>query len=120
MRFGSPPDGRDQTPPSGGDDRKKRPKGQPMSDDELLESVARRVVDMGLAVPAVFFLESFVQAFLSSEAYSRLARLMEDRDNVELLLRKMETLDEEQRAREKQRKAEEKQRKAEEKRRRMQ
>jgi len=103
----------------------------PMTDEELLDAVAARVVNMRLAVPAVFFLEStkplsfigsqalvflepFVQAFLSTEAYSRFARLMEDRQNVEGLIRRIEAKDEELRARERQ----EKERRAEEKRRR--
>ena len=105
-----------------------------MSDDELLAAVAKRVVRMGLAVPAVFFLEStkplsfvgsqvlvflepFVAAFLSVRNYQRFARLMEDRRNLERLIQKVEMLDEEARAEEKQRKREEKQRKAEAKRR---
>lgn len=112
--------------PAGGPGRK-----PPMTDEELLDAVAGRVVNMRLAVPAVFFLEStkplsfigsqalvflepFVQAFLSTEAYSRFARLMEDRQNLEALIRRIESKDEELRAREKQ----EKERRAEEKRRR--
>jgi hypothetical protein len=89
---------------------------------------------MGLAVPAVFFLEStkplsfvgiqvlvflepFVSAFLSVRNYQRFARLMEDRRNLETLIQKVEALDEEARLEEKQRKREEKERKAEAKRR---
>lgn len=108
-----------------------------MSDDELLEAVAERVVRMGLAVPAVFFLEStkplsfvgsqvlvflepFVSAFLTIRNYQRFARLMEDRKNLEKLMQRIEARDEEARAKEKARKAEEKRRKAEEKARRKQ
>jgi hypothetical protein len=107
------------------------PAGKPaMTDEELLDAIAGRVVNMRLGVPAVFFLEStkplsfvgsqalvflepFVQAFLSTEAYSRFARMMEDRQNVEALIRRIESRDEDLRTREKQ----EKERRAEEKRR---
>jgi hypothetical protein len=102
-----------------------------MTDEELLDAIAGRVVNMRLAVPAVFFLEStkplsfvgsqalvflepFVQAFLSTETYSRFARLMEDRQNVEALIRRIESRDEDVRARERQ----EKEQKVAEKRRR--
>ena len=102
-----------------------------MTDQEILDAVAGRVVRMQLAVPAVFFLEStkplsflgsqllvflqpFVQAFLSTHAYERFAHLMEDRENVEVLIRRVEELDEDARAQEKARKVEAKKRKAEE------
>ncbi|MBD3237497.1 MAG: hypothetical protein GF330_12395 [Candidatus Eisenbacteria bacterium] len=110
------------------------PESGEMSDDELLDAVAKRVVRMGLAVPAVFFLEStkplsfvgsqvlvflepFVGAFLSVHNYQRFARLMEDRRNLETLIQKVEARDEEARLEEKQRKRETKERKAEAKRR---
>jgi hypothetical protein len=103
-----------------------------MSDDELLGAVAGRIVRMGLAVPAVFFLESskplsfvgsqvlvflepFVQAFLTIRNYQRFSRLMEDRQNFEKLIQRVEDLDEEARAQEKQRKVEAKKKKAEKK-----
>ncbi len=102
-----------------------------MSDEELLAAVARRVVGMRLAVPAVFFLEStkplsflgsqlliflqpFVQAFLTVRSYERFSHLMEERENVEALIQKMEQLDEELRLEEKQRKAQDRKRKQEE------
>jgi hypothetical protein len=111
------------TPPGPGD----------MTDDELLDAVARRVVRMGLAVPAVFFLEStkplsfvgsqalvflepFVQAFLTIRSYQQFTRMMEDRRNVEKLIQRVEALDDETRREERERKREEKRRKAEEKR----
>lgn len=121
-----------------GDPPKKPPPDKPvkkkldeMSDDELLEAVAKRVVGMRLAVPAVFFLEStkplsflgsqlliflqpFVQAFLTVKSYERFSHLMEDRDNVEKLIQRMEQLDEEQRVEEKRLRREEKKRKQEE------
>ncbi len=119
-------------------DPPKKPPGEPvkkkldeMTEDELLEAVAKRVVGMRLAVPAVFFLEStkplsflgsqlliflqpFVQAFLTVKSYERFSHLMEERENVEKLIQLMEQLDEDQRLEEKRLKAEDKKRKQEE------
>ena len=78
-----------------------------LSDDDLLEQVARRIVRMGLGVPAVFFLEStkplaflgsqaltflapFVKAFLTVRTYDQFVRLMEDRANIEQLIVRIE------------------------------
>jgi hypothetical protein len=86
-------------------------------DQALLEAMAVRVVRMGLATPAVFFLESVKPlSFLGSQAlvffepivraifhvaqYERFARLMEDREAVERLLERIEALDAEARDRE--------------------
>ena len=72
-------------------------------DEALLGRIAARIVRMGLAVPAVFFLESvkplsfigsqaliffepFVKAFLDLKSYDRFAELMEDRKNLERLI----------------------------------
>lgn len=77
------------------------------TDEELLAQVARQIVRRGLAVPAVFFLESskplsyvgsqallflepFVRIFLSAPNYDRFARLLEDRDNYERLIEAIE------------------------------
>ena len=106
-----------------------------MSDAELLEAVAARIVRMRLGVPAIFFLEStkplsflgsqlliflqpFVQAFLTVRSYERFSHLMEDRQNVERLIRRVEELDEEARDREKAERAERKRRRAAERNRR--
>lgn len=92
-------------------------------DEALLDSVARRVVGMGLGTPAVFFLESskpltyvgsqalvflepFVKSFLDVPHYGRFVALMEDRQNVERLLTRIEALDEEALDAERRRKAE--------------
>ena len=104
-------------PPAGTLQPGEGPPGE-MSDDELIEAVAGAVVRRGLAVPAVFFLEStkplsfvgsqaliflqpFVEAFLSVRNYQRFAALMESRDRVEQLIQRVEALDEQQRAAEK-------------------
>jgi hypothetical protein len=81
-------------------------------DEALLTGIASRIVKMGLAVPAVFFLESskplsfigsqalvflepFVKAFLNLKSYDRFTALMEDRKNVERLIQRVEQLEEE-------------------------
>jgi len=84
-------------------------------DSVLLDKIAERVVRMGLAVPAVFFLESvkplsfvgsqalvffepFVRAFLVLPDYERFAKLMEDRTAIERLCVRIERRDEDARA----------------------
>ena len=96
--------------------------GEPDPDEALIAAVAGRAVRMGLAVPAVFFLEStkplsfvgsqalvflepFVKAFLNLASYDRFTALMEDRKNVERLIRKIEELEDERARREKEEKA---------------
>ncbi len=106
------------------------PDPKDITDAELLDAIAGRVVRMRLAVPAIFFLEStkplsfvgsqvlvflepFVQAFLTVRHYERFTRMMEDRRNVEKLIQRVEALDEEERIKEKRERAERKRRKAE-------
>lgn len=98
-------------------------------DEKLLDAVAERVVRMGMAVPAIFFLEStkplsyigsqalvflepFVKSFLNLASYDRFVALLEDRGSIERLLRKIEDRDEQAREDEKARKRQEKERKA--------
>lgn len=99
-------------------------------DDALIDALATRVVRMGLGVPAIFFLESskplsflgsqllvflepFVKTFFDIKSYDRFYTLMEDRENVEKLIQRVEDLEEKQ----KEEKAEQKrQRKIEKKR----
>jgi hypothetical protein len=97
-------------------------------DRVLIDGLAGRVVRMGLVVPAILFLESskplsflgsqvmvffepFVTTFFTAEAYTRASRLMEDRENVELLIQRIEALEaeaQEVRAREKRARKEQK------------
>ena len=91
------------------------------ADEALLDAVAGRVVRMGLAVPAIFFLEStkplsyvgsqalvflepFVKSFLNLASYDRFTAMLEDRRNVEKLLVRIEKMDEEARIKEKEEK----------------
>ena len=95
---------------------------EPDPDAALLDSIAARIVRMGLATPAVFFLESskplsfigsqalvffepFVKAFLDLKSYDRFAALMEDRANVEKLIRRVEEREDERARAEKEAKA---------------
>ncbi|HVP58007.1 MAG TPA: hypothetical protein VMU02_07890 [bacterium] len=87
--------------------------------------MAERICRMRMTVPAIFllesskplaflggqlliFLEPFVQTLFNFAQYQRFALLMEDRDNWERLLRKLEDLEAEYTEREKQEKREKK------------
>lgn len=82
---------------------------------ELIEKVARAVVARGMAVPAILvlesskplsflgsqalhFLEPFVRALMDGATFTLFAKALEDRENVERLLVRIEALDEETRA----------------------
>jgi hypothetical protein len=77
-------------------------------DAKLLDSIATRVVDVGMAVPAILFLEStkplsfvgsqllhffgpIARAFLDARSIERFALLLEDRENIERLLVRVES-----------------------------
>ena len=95
---------------------------KPTAEDQvLLAKIAERLVRMRMSVPAIFllesskplafvgsqlliFLEPFVQSLFNFAQYQRFALLMEDRDNWEALVRKIEDLEAEYTAREKQEK----------------
>jgi hypothetical protein len=94
--------------------------------------VAERIVRMRMSVPAIFllesskplaflggqlliFLEPFVQTLFNFAQYQRFALLMEDRDNWERMVRKIEDLEAEYTEKEKQEKREKKARRAENK-----
>ena len=80
------------------------------SDKQLISDLAEKVVNHGMAVPAIFFLDmmkylSFfggqlmvffgpiITAFISSQSYYKFAELLEDRNNVEFLLTEIERLE---------------------------
>jgi len=79
-------------------------------DRAFLERLARWLARRSLSVPAILFLESvkpltfvgsqalfffepMVKIFVGGAGYTRFARLMEDRDHVEVFLRAIETAD---------------------------
>ena len=85
-------------------------------DAELIEKVAVAIVARGMSTPAIFllesskplsflgsqalhFLEPFVRSLFDTMTYTRFAKALEDRRNVERLLVRIETLDEESRER---------------------
>ena len=101
-------------------------------DDALIDAVAAKVTGMGLGVPAIFFLESskplsflgsqllvflepFVKTFFDIQSYERFYTLMEDRDNVERLIQRVEDLEEKLKEEKAERKREKKEEKRKEK-----
>ena len=87
-------------------------------DYNLLLNLARKVVNRGMSVPAIFFLEStkplsyvgsqamvffgpFVRMIFESPDYYRYSEMMEDRANLELLLQMIEALEGERSLKEK-------------------
>ena len=83
-----------------------------MKDSEVKEKLtkfAKKIVDRGMAVPSIFFLEmgkyaSFIgsqtmiffgpilTAFIKSEKYYNFAEILEDKNNIEFLLQEIERL----------------------------
>jgi hypothetical protein len=113
-------------PPTEGDSR--FDKDFTPEDEKLVSKVAERIVRMRMTVPAIFFLESskplaflggqlliflepFIQTLFNFRQYQRFAFLMEDRDNWERMIRKVEDLESEYAEREKQAKREAKEKK---------
>ena len=124
-----------ETPGAGPDSGAGRPAGARgdaefgPEDEALITKVAQRVARMRLTVPAIFmlesskplaflggqlliFLEPFVQTLFNFAQYQRFALLMEDRENWERLLRKLEDCEAEYTEREKQEKRDRKAAKA--------
>ncbi len=86
------------------------PKKIPADEDAVMEKVAKKVVERHMAVPAIMFLESIkplnyigaqamiffepiVQSIFVIKDYNVFRRAMERRENVEILLQKIERLD---------------------------
>ena len=84
----------------------------PEDRDKLIDELARKVTDRGLQTPAILFLEmnkplSFIagQAMLAAspllmpifgaEGVQKYSQLLSSRDNIELLIRRIEDLSEE-------------------------
>ena len=80
------------------------------TEKQLITGLAGKIVQRGLAVPAIFFLEmvkymSFfggqimvffgpiITVFLRAESYYKFAELLEDRKNVDFLLTEIERLE---------------------------
>ena len=86
------------------------PKDFTPAEHALLEKLADKVYQRGMALPAILFLETvqplnfvasqvmvffkpFISAFFSTKEYDLLSSLLEDRNTIELLLRKIEILE---------------------------
>ncbi|RKX69758.1 hypothetical protein DRP53_07185 [candidate division WOR-3 bacterium] len=80
--------------------------------EELIDRIARRVVEMRLGMVAIVMLESakpisflgnqamiffqpFYRTFFTSPLYDEFASLLEDRENIELLIQRIEKYEEE-------------------------
>ena len=80
------------------------------SDKQLISNLAEKVVNHGMAVPAILFLDmmkylSFfggqlmvffgpiITAFVSSQSYYKFAELLEERQNVEFLMFEIERME---------------------------
>ena len=75
----------------------------------ILNKFAKEIVDRGVSVPAIFFLEStkyisfvgsqfliflgpIATSFVSTQKYYQFTELLEDRDNIEYVIRKIEQI----------------------------
>ena len=80
------------------------------NEQDILSKFASKIVDKGMTVPALFFLEStkyvsfigsqmmvffgpIMTSFINSEKYYNFSELLEDRGNVEYLLDEIERID---------------------------
>tara|TARA_B100000686_G_C16320756_1_gene728120 strand:- start:155 stop:424 length:270 start_codon:yes stop_codon:yes gene_type:complete len=76
---------------------------------DILNKFAKEIVDRGVSVPAIFFLEStkyisfvgsqflvflgpIATSFVSTQKYYQFTELLEDRDNIEYVLSEIERL----------------------------
>jgi len=80
-------------------------------EDEMIDKIARKVVDMGMAIPAIFMLEvgkplnfigaqamnffgPFIEAFMKRDNhYYEFTEMLEDRESVERILRRIEEIE---------------------------
>ena len=77
--------------------------------EKILNSFAKEIVDRGIAVPAIFFLEStkylsfmgsqflvflgpLMTSFINNQKYYNFTSLLEDRDNIEYVINRIEYL----------------------------
>ena len=90
-------------------------------DLELLDKMAKKIVDIGMTAPAILFVESFkpmsfigsqimvffepyVKIIFSAKDYTRVHELMSERENIELFLQRIEYFEAEKSAEERRRK----------------
>ena len=80
------------------------------NEQNILSKFAGKIVDKGMTVPALFFLEStkyvsfigsqmmvffgpVLTSFINTEKYYNFSELLEDRNNIEYLLNEIERID---------------------------
>tara|TARA_A100001015_G_scaffold310531_1_gene412122 strand:- start:5 stop:262 length:258 start_codon:yes stop_codon:yes gene_type:complete len=80
-----------------------------IKDQNIISTFAKEIVERGMSVPAIFFLEStkyisfigsqflvflgpLVTCFINNKKYYNLAELLEDRTNIEFLINEIERL----------------------------
>tara|TARA_B100000609_G_C17206033_1_gene430985 strand:+ start:1227 stop:1475 length:249 start_codon:yes stop_codon:yes gene_type:complete len=80
-----------------------------MNDKEIIKNFAKKIIDKGLAVPAIFLLEStkyisfiagqtliffgpILTFFVSDKKYYKFIELLENKDNIEYLLIQLEKI----------------------------
>tara|TARA_X000001036_G_C19981427_1_gene522384 strand:+ start:47 stop:316 length:270 start_codon:yes stop_codon:yes gene_type:complete len=80
------------------------------NEQNILSKFASRIVDKGMTVPVLFFLEStkyvsfigsqmmvffgpILTSFINSEKYYNFSELLEDRNNIDYLLNEIERID---------------------------
>ena len=78
-------------------------------DQNIISTFAKEIVERGMSVPAIFFLEStkyisfigsqflvflgpLATCFINNKTYYNLAELLEDRTNIEFLINEIERL----------------------------
>ncbi|MBT3250506.1 MAG: hypothetical protein HN729_02000 [Candidatus Marinimicrobia bacterium] len=81
-----------------------------IDDKEILTKFSKKIVDRGMSVPAILFLETvkyvsfigsqmlvffgpIITAFVRSEPYYRITELLEDRKNIEFIMTEIERLE---------------------------
>ena len=80
-----------------------------IKDQNIISTFAKEIVERGMSVPAIFFLEStkyisfigsqflvflgqLATCFINNKKYYNLAELLEDRTNIEFLINEVERL----------------------------
>ena len=80
-----------------------------IKDQNIISTFAKEIVDRGMSVPAIFFLEStkyvsfigsqflvflgpLATCFINNKKYYNLTELLEDRTNIEFLINEIERL----------------------------
>ena len=80
-----------------------------IKDQNIISTFAKEIVERGMSVPAIFFLEStkyisfigsqflvflgpLATCFINNKKYYNLAELLEDRNNIEFLINEIERL----------------------------